>query len=122
MSTTHLVILNSKQIEVLGHTQPDPVGHILGTGYSRFYSPSGIHGLFKATEKRLDLLAVAATAPGAGQFRVFMRGCKEVWPEIFIWETMNSLMELICLRYGFQRVTENDGDESLNGWRWEAVK
>ena len=107
---------------VLGLTNPDPVGELLGTGYLRFQSPSGIDGLAKENGDRLDLLAVNALVPGIGQFRRFIQRCKREYETICIWEVWNPMLHEILQRYGFRAYSEKDRHtgERLEGYRYDA--
>lgn len=107
---------------VLGLTNPDPVGELLGTGYLRFQSPTGIDGLAKENGDRLDLLAINALIPGIGQFRRFIRRCKREYETICIWEVWNSWLPEVLQQYGFRAHSEKDRDtgERLEGYRYDA--
>lgn len=104
----------------LGLVLPDPIGQILGTGYWRFQNTSGIGGLAKWTEDRLDILAVHADAPGTGQFRRFIADAKLHWSTICIWEDWNPMLGPALKRYGFSPETEIEPHGgSVSGWRWD---
>lgn len=105
---------------VLGSTKDNVWGVLLDTGYREFQSPSGIQGLYKESPTRLDLLAVAATEPGTGQFRRFIAACKGRYDTICVWEIMNPELNGILKRYGFETTTEQENGETLDGWKWEA--
>lgn len=106
----------------LGPTEPDPVGVILGTGYHRFKSPSGIAGLAKWGGGRIDILAVVSRSKGSGQFREFIRQCKAQAPIVCVWFDNNPLVGRALERYGFHPCEETDDahGERLIGWRWDA--
>ena len=109
---------------VLGITKPDLVSELLGTGFRRFYSSTGINGLAKMIgEDRLDILAVDATNPGTGQFRVFIEQAKKEFATIYLWEVWNPILAETLQRYGFQACTQVDKDtgEILNGYRHDGV-
>lgn len=107
-------------IELLGRLEVCPIGQILGTGYWRFFSPWGIDGLAKWQEDRLDLLAVAANAPGRGHFREFIKQAQKRFRTICIWHDMNPIVAPMLVRYGFAAETEIQGDgEVVPGWRWD---
>jgi hypothetical protein len=105
---------------LLGRWEPDPIGQILETGYNRFQSTSRIGGLAKWTDERLDLLAVHAFTPGAGQFRGFIEKAKEQFTTICVWQVGNVTLDAALRRYGFTPETEIDGrGEALTGFRWD---
>lgn len=110
------------EIGVLGPLLPDPASTILGTGYSRFESPSGLRGLAKVHGRRLDLLVVDASRPGTGQFRAFIDAAKREFDMIYLWEVWNPALDLILQRYGFRACREADLDtgEILDGYRYDA--
>ena len=106
---------------VLGFTEPYPVAVILGTGYQRFESPSGLGGLVKWTDERLDVLAVHASVKGQGQFREFIATTKKHWKTVCVWEDWNPIVSRALQKYGFTREVEIQGDgEVIRGWRWDA--
>jgi hypothetical protein len=106
---------------VLGSIYPDPCAQVLGTGYSQFNSPSGIDGLAKWTDDRLDLLAVVTPTPGRGQFREFIKSAERHFRTICIWEVWNPWLESVLKRYGFTQETEVLGTgEIVNGFRWDV--
>ncbi len=109
-------------MSVLGTTYPDPFGAILNTGFERFNSPTGINGLVRVEGGQLEILAVDATKPGTGQFRKFMKQCKQEYEAIIVWEVWNKGLEQVLVRYGF---TPHAGiepltQEPLTGMRWDA--
>lgn len=105
----------------IGKTTPSFIGVMLGTGYDEFQSPSGIGGLCKVTGDRLDLLAVHASIEGKGQFREFIRQCKEWFKTICVWHIANPVVEGALERYGFTPETEIDGQgETMTGMRWDG--
>lgn len=107
---------------LLGPTEPDPFGLFLGTGYQRFESPCGIHGLAKESGDRLDVLAVYAAEAGKGQFREFIRLAKEQFQTVCVWFDDNPALGPALKRYGFTPETEIDGSgEVLTGWRWDKT-
>lgn len=101
---------------VLGQLIADPVSDILGTGFNRFASASGIDGLAKVEGTRLDILALVSNNPATGQFREFIRQCKESYTTIVIWEVMNLTLEAALKRYGFKAGVDS---EILPVWIWE---
>ncbi len=106
---------------VLGVTKDNIWGTLLNTGYREFQSPLGIQGLYKESPARLDLLAVAATEPGTGQFRRFIAACKGRYATIFVWEIMNPELNGILKRYGFEVANEQENGETIEGWKWEVT-
>ena len=105
---------------VLGNTTPDFVSKILGTGYLRFQSPTGINGLAKEEGSHLHILAVDATQEGKGQFRAFIKRCKHEYKSVSVWEVWNPVIEKALERYGFHRVKEFQIDAEVEGWRWKT--
>lgn len=99
--------------------EPDPVGELLGTGYSRFQHASGMEGLAKVTNDRLDILAVNATREGRGQFREFIAAAKKSFKVVAVWEDWNPILAPALERYGFKpaKCVEAWG-EINNGWEW----
>lgn len=106
---------------VLGHTEPDFVGQLLGTGYQRFRSPTGCEGLAKEKDNRLDVLAVVATTEKTGQFRNFVAMAQEQYQTICVWHDWNPVIGPALERYWFTPETEIDGltNEKMVGWRWD---
>jgi|SRR3989304_3216074 len=115
-------MIDHQSERVLGQTNPDPLSEVLGTGYSRFQSPTGIDGLAKEEKDRLDLLAFNALVPGIGQFRRFIQRCKREYETICIWEIWNPMLHEVLQRYGFRAYSEKDRDtgELLEGYRYDA--
>lgn len=108
---------------VLGRTEPDPAGLILGTGYERFESPTGIDGLAKENGDRLDVLAVYAREHGQGAFREFIRLAKKEYRTVCVWLDDNPAIGPALQRYGFTPETEIQPDgEIVTGWRWDDSK
>ena len=107
---------------VLGYRFPDPISSLLGTGYEKFRSPTGLNGLAKDSDERLDLLVVDATIPGTGQFRTFIEKAKLEYETICVWEVWNKDLRPILERYGFfpYHETDPDTDEPLEGYRWNG--
>ena len=106
---------------LLGQTEPDPIGQILGTGYNRFSSPLGIDGLAAQPEPgRLDLLALFSTCPGSGQLRAFINAAQTQYSTLCVWHIDNPALYDALLRYGFSPETELDQfGETLKGLRWD---
>jgi hypothetical protein len=105
--------------EFLVYTQPDPVGEILGTGYNRFRSICGIHGLAKEEGHRIDILAVDAERESTGQFREFIARLKDSFETICIWEVWNKALAMTLVRYDFAHTTQVEDDgEVLSGFIW----
>lgn len=114
----------------MSETMEHPIGELfpyavfLGTGYGRFESPFGIHGLARIkTPGKLELLAVAANEQGKGNFRKFIAACKECYDCICIWECWNPLLDEILPRYNFWHAQQIDNDgERVKGWRWSKAR
>lgn len=109
-------------MNVLGHITPDPVGEALGTGYAKFVSPLGVDGLVKVRHPRLDLLVVATTRPGTGQFRAFIAQAKTEFDTICIWLIWHPLLKTVLPRYGFVPATDFQEGSQLTGFRWDKPK
>ncbi len=110
---------DSKAEYVLGEILPDPAGMMLQTGFNRFVSPVGVHGLAKHAGNRLDLLAVMADKPGKGSFRKFINRAKEKYETIYIWDIWNPWLENVLERYEFKPATEFMKGVRLDGRRWD---
>ena len=105
---------------ILGTIGPDPIGRILGTGYSRFYSKAGVRGLAKTTDTRLDLLAIESQQIGTGQFSRFMAQAKAHYQEIYVWFVDSTVLQAILLLYGFTPCDQVELDGSkLSGFVWK---
>lgn len=108
-------------MKILGKLSPDFVSQVLGTGFKQFESPTGIHGLAKLTKRdRLEVLAVLATNPGAGQFRAFIEGAKAEACSITFLSIMNPLLAATLKRYGFKKVRLGDRGDGMR-WLKETV-
>lgn len=109
---------------VLGSITPDPFNQLLGTGYSRFQSSTGMNGLAKEHKKRVDILALDATKPGTGQLRKFIDRCKREYKTICIWEVWNPWLRDVLKRYGFYtyQAFDRDSGEWLAGYRYDRER
>jgi hypothetical protein len=106
----------------LGVVEPDPIGQLLETGYSRFVSPLGVSGLAKEEGKRVDLLAVVSHEEGKGHFGNFLRHCQETYETVCVWEDWNPILAPMLAKRGFCRASETDKfGELLTGWRWDKT-
>lgn len=106
---------------ILGDIRPDPCGIMLSTGYQRFRSPSGIQGLAKWSDDRLDILVVYTDVRGAGRFRDFIAAAKRERRTVCVWDVWNPVVVGSLMRYGFTRETDIQGDgEVVEGFRWDA--
>lgn len=100
----------------------DEASELLGTGYFRFISEAGVHGLARIVGVAdLHILAVSALAPGTGQFRDFITRCKAGSQNIFIWEIANDELEKTLGRYGFVPCTDMVKGEKLTGMKWSRT-
>ena len=115
--------MNTDTHSTLGIVAPCPISKALGTGYSRFKSPTGISGLAKDNDGVLSILAVHAETDGCGQFRNFIAQAKIEYKTIKIYEVWNPMLEQILERYGFRAFSErviNQGiTEPVTGFRWD---
>lgn len=107
-------------MSVLGTTSPDPFGVMLGTGYSRFVSPTGLEGLAKATGDRLDVLAVINPTNERGRFRAFITAAKGEFKTICVWHIDNPIVHSALIRYGFTTDVRIDQfNDVMTGLRWD---
>jgi glucan biosynthesis protein len=99
--------------------QKDEVSEMLGTGYHRFVSEAGVHGLAKIVGvSDLHILAVSAMNPGSGQFRDFIVRCKAEAQTIWVWEIWAEELVPVLGRYGFVACVGEERGEKLTGMRW----
>lgn len=99
--------------------QKDEVSEMLGTGYLRFYSTTGVHGLAKIVGvAELHVLAVQAVTPGTGQFRKFIDLCKAEFQTVYVWELWTDELGPVLTRYGFKPCTTVEKGERLTGMCW----
>lgn len=90
--------------------EPDAIGELLGTGFKRFETTSGLMGLAKISGEALEILAVSASDPGTGQFRRFIAAAKEIYTSVSVLEDWNPIITAALQRYGFRRIQ--------GGWKW----
>lgn len=109
--------------DLLGHTEIDPYGVILGTGYLRFRREDGLGGLAKTCPGRLDVLALDSLNPGHGAVRRFIHEAKEKFELIYVWHVENRILRDALLRYGFSDCCEpisfHGKIEWNDGMMWE---
>lgn len=108
---------------ILGYTQPDPTGEMLGTGMMQFSSAVGVDGLCQELSNgdELILLVVAARQPGKGQFRNFIHQCKSNYKIIRVLEVWNDELRKTLLRYRFSESKWTDClGECLNSMEWQG--
>lgn len=104
---------------MLGKTEPDPFGQLLGTGFQRFKSHCGVNGLAKEIgQMRLEVLAVESTKPGTGQLRKFVELTKKNYKGVIFWEVWNEDLSKALVRYGFRPVEKTDEFETISGLGW----
>lgn len=100
---------------------PHRLGVILQTGFQEFETPMcGVGGLAKEYDRTIEILAVHASQPGTGQFRHFIDELKDSFDTIFILEVWNPDLQKTLKRYGFTRMTREEPDETITGFRWNA--
>lgn len=99
--------------------QLDPVSRILGTGFMRFSTGFGAHGLAIWDTNSIEFLAVDSDNPGTGQFRTLIEQSKKRASRITVLHVMEPLLNTCLPRYGFTPFsrTESDG-EKVTGWQW----
>lgn len=105
---------------MLGPTQPDTWGEILGTGFMRFRSSCGISGLAREIDGALHLLVVETINPGQGQFRSFITCAKVNYRAIYVWQVWNPWLPAVLERYGFSEASMILDGELLTGYVWQA--
>ncbi len=96
----------------------DEVADMLGTGYQRFVSDAGVHGLCKVGDKELHILAISAIRPGSGQFRKFMALCKAELGALYFWEVWNTRLAETLARHEFVACDTVERGEKLTGMVW----
>lgn len=97
----------------------DQVADALGTGYQRFVSDAGVHGLCKVVDgTEVHILAVSAIRPGTGQFRRFMVLCKAELKALYFWELWNTRLAETLARHGFVACEGDFKGEKLTGMVW----
>ena len=101
---------------------PDEVSQMLGTGYLRFYSSAGVHGLAKVVGiTELHILAINSNRPGTGEFRKFLALCKAECETLYIWEVWNEQLSETLRRHGFEPCTAVERGETINGMKWRRA-
>lgn len=103
---------------VIGATTPYLPG--IDPMFEAFATPT-VHGLAAVSGERLDLLAVAATNPGHGDFGRFLRECMKAYRTIGIWEIWNGSLAGMLQRYGFREVREVLDGDLVSGMRWDKA-
>jgi hypothetical protein len=96
-----------------------PFAAQLSPMFQAFRTPS-IHGLAAVRGDRLDILAVAATNPGHGDFSRFLDECQKNYQTIGIWEIWNGSLAVMLRRRGFREVREELDGDLVSGLRWDA--
>lgn len=81
---------------------------MLGTRMLRFVSPTGLEGLARPNDKRLDVLAVINRTDRRGVFREFIAKAKLEYETICVWAIHNPAIHYALLRYGFTPDVEID--------------
>ena len=83
---------------------PDPLSVILETNYNRYTSKVGIDGVGSIDENTntFSILAAMTDTPGQGQFREFIRICKENFDCLIVEAIMEPALLPILERYGFK--------------------
>lgn len=106
---------------VIGELQEHWSSKMTGTQFKEFRSDLGVDGLAWVQENELHLLSVISGQPGSGQFREFIRQCKEAYPFIRIWAVMNDELRPVLARYEFVRGHDVDKfGEMQEVWDWSA--
>lgn len=106
---------------LFSHVEPDPVGVILNTGYFRFSTAFGVHGLAKWDSDRLDILAIDSDRHGAGRVRLFIEQAKKHFREVYFWHLMNAQFEAALSRYGFVPTEQVEHGEHMTGMKFPAA-
>ena len=87
--------------------EPDPLNEILGTGYDRYTSITGICGVGKIEGNTFNILACHTYTPGQGQFRSFITMCKNWFNTLRVEAIMEPELPAILIRYGFTPAENN---------------
>lgn len=106
---------------VIGPLSANPIAIEPPTGFLRFESEVGVHGLAQVRDRELHLLAVAAVTPGIGQFRCFIGQCKLKYSFIRLWAVMDMELRHTLIRYGFKKGHDADKfGEMQEVWDWHC--
>lgn len=105
----------------VGRLRPHRNGVGMAIGFLQFNAPCGCHGLAQVVGDTLHVLAIAARAPGRGQFREFVRSAKRNYRAVVVWEVWSDVVDKSLARYGFSAdmLATFDGREVLPVMRWE---
>jgi hypothetical protein len=95
-----------------------PFAEQIAPMFQAFRTPN-IHGLAAVRGDRLDILAVAATNPGHGDFSRFLDDCQKNYQTIGIWEIWNGSLASMLKRRGFREVREELDGDLVSGLRWD---
>lgn len=110
----------SANYPVIGETRPYGTAELHLTGFEQFEWSGGVGGLAKVQKDELHLLAIHADKPNTGQFRVFMRECKEAYPFIRVWSVWSANLRVILVRYGFVEGVDTDQFGIFHDvWDWK---
>jgi hypothetical protein len=100
--------------------EPDPLGSALGTNYNRFSSTTGIDGLAKIIGNEFRILALHTFTPGQGNFREFIKRCKEEFDSILVEAIMEPELVPTLTRYGFTPTTlTEEWGEKVDALKWQ---
>jgi hypothetical protein len=105
--------------------EPDEISDLLHTGFLRFGTDFGVHGLAKESENntRIDILAVQCDTQGAGLFRRFLLELRLRYKTVLFLSVFNPTFAKIIEHYGFTPEHEILATgEPVDGWRWDAPK
>ena len=113
-------------MNLFGSITPDPVGVILKTGYHRFMRKDGVGGLFKASDNRLDILALSSEFPKRGYVKKFILEAKKKFKIIYGWHFTNEPLRQAFERWGFKACYEPESFEGKIEWNdgmvWEKIE
>lgn len=112
--------------KLFGVVEPDPVGHVLRTGYVRFQRPDGVAGLIRVNGRRLDVLAIDVAFKGRGYFKKFVEEIKREFDTIGMWHILNYDVVPMLLNWDFKKIEEVESIEGhvefLDGYIWQLPR
>ena len=112
-----MITLNSARLGKVRHSMT-PVAQ--RTDYRDFVSPLGVLGLAYEYANTVEILAVAATVEGSGQFRAFVQHLQRCCDDIYVWEVMEPRLHGVLTRYGFVQTDAMRRGERVTGYWWKA--
>lgn len=108
---------------IFSRWEPDPNSISLGTTFSLFDSPVGLSGLARATDTRVDVLAVFSTETKRGKFRRFLNLLLDRFETVCVLSVFNPAIKDYLLRQGFMPFVEPDeSGDFIAGYRMVKEK